>query len=580
MLRKFLILSGHKRSAMKSLWASIFGRPKNTEDSNSENHQNKIAGIFPPEKTVEEVSEISNNGKEFNRDQGDELDERSDDGQNESRIEKYRSRLNNLLQGINKWQEVLSAELQARQKMREVGFKRSAVSRADASFMKEIQRLQAEGQLGAFEQLSKLADACQLARDGLGPLEYEGFEAQKKLQGHVWELQQVEDALFERFASELGEGYEESSVTSDSSSAHNILGIPDDPPPAIANNNHGIRNQQDEDTGEQFHPPTDIITGIERQQSHSDTTLPINDLSRKKLVIHNLRMLLSHDESQPLPAVHFRHSVESVSSKNVLSDRPLPHDKSGMERQQNPLLLGLGSQERLLHHEPHYDPTLVLDPEVIEHVNDGGQQLEQTSGSDSGLFDLDMLEENDMSTLTTKQHSSTESFPELLTQFGTKRDRINKWLLHKILISRSEASLIGLQLQKEPETSPSPWAELIVAYFQFDYNSSKPTNSQEMKSMSTKRKMSELQQSPNYQEDTTITSHPTPLSKTTLAAPIAHQHSVGNTETLNSPPHQSICERLAQFESSNLRSTKADIPNFRGSNSEMPIMMTHERMAA
>ncbi|KAK8907063.1 hypothetical protein QC760_004331 [Botrytis cinerea] len=524
MLRKFFIESGNKGSAMKSLWASIFGRPKNTEDSNNESHQNKRAGILPPERIVEEVSEISKNRKESNWDQGDELDERSDDGESESRTEKYRSRFNNLLQGIDKWQEVLSAELQARQKMREVGFKRSAVSQADASFMKEVQRLQAEGQLGAFEQLSKLADACQSARDGLGPLEYEGFEAQKKLQGHVWELQQVEDVLFESFASELGEGYEESSVTSDSSSAHDILGIPDNPP-AIANN-HGIRNQQDEDTGEQFHPPTNIITETERQQSYSNTTLPINDLSKIKLDIHNLRMLISHDESQPLPAVHFRHSVESVSSKNMLSDRPLPLDNSGMEKQQNPLLLGLGSQEELLHQEPHYDSTLVLDPEVIEHVNGEGRQLEPTSGSDSGLFDLDMLEENDMSTLTTKQHSSTESFPELLTQFGTKRDRINKWLLHKILISRSEASLIGLQLQKEPDTSPSPWAELIVAYFQFDFDSSKPTNSQEMKNMITERRTSELQQSPNYQEDTTITSHPTLLSKTTIedtvAAPIAH----------------------------------------------------------
>ncbi|KAM0181729.1 hypothetical protein ACHAPC_007136 [Botrytis cinerea] len=524
MLRKFFIVSGNKGSAMKSLWASIFGRPKNTEDSNNESHQNKRASILPPERIVEEVSEISKNRKESNWDQGDELDERSDDGESESRTEKYRSRFNNLLQGIGKWQEVLSAELQARQKMREVGFKRSAVSQADASFMKEVQRLQAEGQLGAFEQLSKLADACQSARDGLGPLEYEGFEAQKKLQGHVWELQQVEDVLFESFASELGEGYEESSVTSDSSSAHDILGIPDNPP-AIANN-HGIRNQQDEDTGEQFHPPTNIITETERQQSYSNTTLPINDLSKIKLDIHNLRMLISHDESQPLPAVHFRHSVESVSSKNMLSDRPLPLDNSGMEKQQNPLLLGLGSQEELLHQEPHYDSTLVLDPEVIEHVNGEGRQLEPTSGSDSGLFDLDMLEENDMSTLNTKQHSSTESFPELLTQFGTKRDRINKWLLHKILISRSEASLIGLQLQKEPDTSPSPWAELIVAYFQFDYDSSKPTNSQEMKNMITERRTSELQQSPNYQEDTTITSHPTLLSKTTIedtvAAPIAH----------------------------------------------------------
>ncbi|RAL64208.1 hypothetical protein DID88_002100 [Monilinia fructigena] len=109
--------------------------------------------------------------------------------------------------------------------MREVGFKRSAVSRADASFMKELQRLQAEGQLEEFEKLSMLADACQTARDGLGPLECEGAEAQQEFEGHMWELRQVEDEIFERFASEFEETDEEASVISDSSSAHDILEI-------------------------------------------------------------------------------------------------------------------------------------------------------------------------------------------------------------------------------------------------------------------------------------------------------------------------------------------------------------------
>ncbi|KAF7916520.1 hypothetical protein BELL_0413g00010 [Botrytis elliptica] len=565
---------------MRSFWASIFGRPKTTEDLKSASHQNERAGLFPPVTIVEEVAEISKNGEEFYRDQGDELDERGNDSQSESRAEKYRSRLNSLLQGINKWQEVLSAELQARQKMREVGFKRSAVSQADASFMKEVQRLQAEGQLGAFKQLSKLADACQSARDGLGPLEYEGFEAQKKLQGHVWELQQVEDALFESFESELGESYEESSVTSGSSSAHDILEIP---PPDIVKN-HGIRNQQDEDTGDLFRPSTNIITDIERQQSHSEAPLSIKDPLKKRLVVHDLRMLLSHDETQPIPVVRFRHSVNTGSSVNGLSERPLALDQNNMERLKNPLLLGLENHGGLFLQEAHYDPTLSLDPENIEQVNYEGQQLEPTSGSDSGAFDLDMLEYKDMSTLTTKQHSSTESFPELLTQFGTKRDRINKWLLHKMLISRSEASLIGLQLQKEPDSSPSPWAKLIVAYFQFNYNTSKPASSQEVKNMSTEEKTSEHQQSSNYrEEDTTITSHPTLQSKTTIedttAAPLANLHASANAKTCNNLPHQSICEGLAQVESSKHRPIKVGIRSLQVSNSERPIMMNREGMA-
>ncbi|KAF7956936.1 hypothetical protein EAE96_004260 [Botrytis aclada] len=294
-------------------------------------------------------------------------------------------------------------------------------------------------------------------------------------------------------------------------------------------------------------------------------------------------MLLSHDETQPVPAIRFGHSVESASSMNALGEGPLPPDQNSMGVQQNSFLLGLENEEGVLHQESHYDSTLLLDPEVIEHINDEGQQLEPAPGSDSGLPDLDLLENNDMSSSLPKQHSSTESFPELLTQFGTKRDRINKWLLHKMLISRSEASLIGLQLQKEPDSSPSPWAKLIVAYFQFDKNTSNSTEIQEVKNVSTEGEMSELQQYSNYrEEDTTFTSYPTLLSKTTIedtaASPMAHLHDE-NAGPCNNLLHQSKGRGPVQVEPSNPRSMEVDIPSLRVSNSETPIMMTHEGMA-
>ncbi|TGO22964.1 hypothetical protein BPAE_0149g00270 [Botrytis paeoniae] len=565
--------------------ASLYRRLNNTEKRPEKSSQIERPSPFSS-KAIVEFTELSKNGEESNPNESvacilqNGLGERNNDSESDSRAEKHRTRLDKLLQGINKWQEVLSAEMQARHKMREVGFKRSAVSQADASFMKEIQRLQAEGQLGAFEQLFKLANACQSARDGLGPLEHDGFEAQKKVQGHVWELQQVEDELFESFASELGESYQESSVISSSSSAHDILEIP----PLAITNNYEIRKRQSEDTGDQLRQSTTLTTNIEEQQNNSISPILNDELSKKRLAVYDLRMLLSHDEAQPVPAIRFRHSVKSVSSINVLGKGPLSLDKNSMGVNQNSLLLGLENEEGVLYQECHYDSTLLLDPEVVENVNDEGQRLEPAPGSDSGVPDLDLLEDNDMSTPIPKQHSSTESFPELLTQFGTKRDRINKWLLHKMLISRSEASLIGLQLQKEPDSSPSPWAKLIVAYFQFDYNTSKPTNSQRVKNMSTGRKTSELQQSSNYrEEDTMITSHPTLLSKTTVedtaAAPIAHPRDDGNTEHRNNLPHQSISEGLAQVKSSNPHPTKVDIPSPQVSNSARPIMMTREGMA-
>ncbi|KAF7901329.1 hypothetical protein EAF00_003550 [Botryotinia globosa] len=570
---------------MRSFLASLCRRLNMTGTRNKKSSQIERPSSFSSEAVVE-LGESSQNEEESKPSESgvciprNELGECSNDGESDSRAEKYRCRLDKLLQGINKWQEVLLAEMQARHKMREAEIKRSAVSQADASFMKEVQRLQAEGQLGAFEKLSKLANACQATRDGLGPLEHEGFEAQKKVQGQVWELQQVEDELFESFASELGESYQESSVISSSSSAHDILGIS----PLAITNNHEIQKRQSGDTGNQLFRLETVSNTVERQKDNYNSPSFIDELKKKRSDVHDLRMLLSHDETQPVPAIRFRHSVESGSNINVLGEGPLSIHQNSIGLHQDSLFLGLENEEENLHQESRYESTLLLDPEVVEIINDEGQQLETAPGSDSGVPDLDLLENNDMSTSNPKEHSSTESFPELLTQFGTKRDRINKWLLHKMLISRSEASLIGLQLQTEPDSSPSPWAKLIVAYFQFGCNTSMPTNSQKANSMSTEGRLSEFQQSSNYrEEDTMITSRPTLLSMTTAedtaASLIAHPRDDGNSEPCNNLPHQSIFEGLAQVESSNPRSIEVDLPSLQVLNSERPARMTREGMA-
>ncbi|KAJ8071911.1 hypothetical protein OCU04_002217 [Sclerotinia nivalis] len=355
--------------------------------------------------------------------------------------------------------------------MREVGFERTAVSQADASFMKELQRLQAEGQLEAFEQLSRLADACQSARDGLGPLEDEGIEAQREFEGEMWDLRQAEDALFENFAFEFGEVYEESSVTSSSSSAHNILEVPS---PIIAKD-HDLRGKQDEDTRDKLGLPTFITADIGRQQNYSNSLMPMKKTSRKGSALDDLHMLDNRAESQGryIAPVRFGHSVASSSSIPMPTREPVSFHENSKEEEQNTLLLGLENRQSLGHQEINYEPTLSLEPAVTD---DEFQQSRSVQGSDSEVPNLDLVENNDLTTVITKRQSSTESFPKLLTDFGTRRDRINKWLLHTMLISKSEANLIGLQLQKEPDSSPSPWAQLIVSFFEFDYNTSKATN--------------------------------------------------------------------------------------------------------
>ncbi|ESZ94918.1 hypothetical protein SBOR_4710 [Sclerotinia borealis F-4128] len=454
------------------------GKTANKHNAHKKGYQNGRAGIFRSGTIFEQASAMLKiKEEEVIRGQNDEcmsreipLGERSSYERTESRAERTIYRLEELLQEIPRLKElqneVVEAQILARQKMREVGFKRTDVSWADARFMKELQRLQADGQLEAFGELSRLAAACQSARDGLGPLEHEGTEAQQKFEGHMWNLQKLEDTIFDNLEFEFEETDEESSVTSDSSSPHDILGISS----PVVRNNHESRDQQNKDMQDNHWSRELTDGGIERQQDLSNSPLPVNTISKKGSNLIDMGMLDSQNgnQRQSNAPIRFEHSVVSSSSIPISMRAPLSTRDKSKEEEQDSILLGLASRETLEHQEPLYEPTLLLELEVVKHVDDEVQQFESVLDSDSGIPSLDRLDNDNLTTITTKRQSSTESFPKLLTQFGTRRDRINKWLLHTMLISRSEANLIGLQLQKETDSSPSPWAQLIVAYFEFD----------------------------------------------------------------------------------------------------------------
>lgn len=104
---------------------------------------------------------------------------------------------------IKQHKQTTNSQIDARQKRRQAGFKRRDVSMRDASFMRELQRLIAQQKLSGFEELSKLAGECQIARDDLGPLEEEGTIAEQQLEGEIWKLEQAEQTMDEKFHNEL-----------------------------------------------------------------------------------------------------------------------------------------------------------------------------------------------------------------------------------------------------------------------------------------------------------------------------------------------------------------------------------------
>jgi hypothetical protein len=303
------------------------------------------------------------------------------------------SRLAALLSGLHNLSDLRwaasSVQVEVREKMLEVGYKRNHVAQCDANFMKELQRLQIQQQLGHFEQLSKLAVECQLARDGLGPLENESSRIFGNWEGKMWVLSQAEDALFNEYAPEFRIANGQSSVGTDMVSTE------------------GSSTSANQETLDDHHP------------YYGANLIPVRP--------GNSVVSFS---SIPLPtAIH----------------TPLA-STMGPNESQNSMLLGLDMERS--------------DPEQGES--------DMTSDLDSGIADLDLKTGTGMLPGWSRQSSGPESFPRLLTDFSTRRDRVQKWLLQTTLVSKSEADMVGWQLRLQSPDEPSNWSQLVVALLGLD----------------------------------------------------------------------------------------------------------------
>jgi hypothetical protein len=100
--------------------------------------------------------------------------------------------------------------------------------------------------------------------------------------------------------------------------------------------------------------------------------------------------------------------------------------------------------------------------------------------SDSGIADIDrnpITSTNEdlahsFQKLPNKQFTSLEPYPQLLTDFGSTRDRVNKWLENTALVSRFEGlslyTILKAQLETEKVPLPTNWAQLVIAYWDLD----------------------------------------------------------------------------------------------------------------
>lgn len=304
-----------------------------------------------------------------------------------------------LMQAIHRMsrlhKQAISAQIDARQKRRAAGFKRRDVWICDGKFMKELQRLMAEEKLKGFEGaegLVKLAEECQVVRNDLGPLEQDGTEAEQRLEGEVWKLEQAAESTFNNFESELFTADMYSSGSSSASSSP---------------------YQSEEELDRE---------GISEDRRHT------------------------HAEELYRPP----NSVASTSSFT----RALPVPEI-------PMVLDLD----------------VPQDYMLRGINDmyifRGDRI---SDSDSAIGDIDLPCEDwrlgdligPVQHLQRDSSASVERYPELITEFKTPRERINKWLLGTTLLSHLEADLLRQQLDSQLTLPPSNWSQLVIAYWAMD----------------------------------------------------------------------------------------------------------------
>jgi hypothetical protein len=344
---------------------------------------------LPEDKEVER-SDVHTEGQNFD-------DQPDINSINEPQITK----LMHALQRIAKLQrEATKARIASREIHREALLKRKNVWVSDANFMKEVQYLVAKGKLAGFEELLRLANACQKARDGLGPIEQNDIEVEQRWEGQIWKLRHAEQHLYSEFKDEF-ETAENYSTAS----------------PSVASS------------------PYRSSSDIQSQASNEDVPY-----------------------SPPLKSNEKGGYFELSSSFGLIPsgfDKPTEHTD----------------------HTPHDQVLLGMEARRIEKID----VEESMGGWGSGFNDIEAALSRSSPPvsfgprvpLQDQVHfRGLHSFPRLLTDFSSIKERINRWLEDSTLSSHVEGMSVFNVLQHELEAKnisvPSNWAQLVIAYWELE----------------------------------------------------------------------------------------------------------------
>jgi hypothetical protein len=324
------------------------------------------------------------------------------------------------LQRVKRLQsQATSARLHADQKTTEAENTRQDISDRDADFMTALQRLIAQGRLQGCDELLSLSAECQTARDRLGLITEEEFEERSRWLGKMWKLKVAEESLLEEFnfVFDAAETYSPG-------------------PPSVDSRYYESPSEHEAENYQH-----DLYDGQNETGPHPE------------------QLELSPSDSEPLlPSTEAAVPYQSIGSP------------------ENSTITGLTWADPDIAQQARFSQDV-----VDNYANERGDAVDQAYDSDSRpSANLDRTSEGRPTHLRFKIPESLrtmippgiEMYPELLTDFATKRERIKKWLLHSALLSRMDANLLRDRLACENPKSPSNWAQLSIAWLEHDMISS------------------------------------------------------------------------------------------------------------
>jgi len=322
---------------------------------------------------------------------------------------RFRQVMENLKRIHKLQQEASKAQMNADTQARKVAIRREVVGSSDAAFMKEVQlalielqKLLPQRQLEKLKNLNELAGKCQAARDALGPVEEKEFRLRGKWYGSIWRMEQAQEEFFTEFAPELETADTYSSIPSSRTSDADLDSSPGD---------SREYTPPVEPRGQQI---TEIRVAASATSSRDLSPLtPTADIEVADLALESPATMYS---VAPSMTADFPHASQ-------------------------------------------------FDEESLASYSDPAAMAEDLDRLEKEIPILGFPDKPPEEPPPDDHHSSTESFTELITDFATKRDRINKWLLQTKLLNRMEAFILRGKLNIESPKAPSAWAQLIIAYY-------------------------------------------------------------------------------------------------------------------